>query len=427
MSLVLVSRGSYHGAMPGPPFAPHPLLSRETIENPHPYFAKLRREAPISEVADSRVFLVATWPLIEEALEREADFSANLTGVLIEDEEKRPHAFDLPSTGATDVIATADEPAHAVHRALVQPRLSASVVASMERPIREWTSTALEPLCRQGGGEFMRPVAEWVPALAVARLLGLPKTDAPLLRPWAMMGGDMLAGTIDGEGMGRLATQVGAMVAYLREHLAAAPPAPERDAPNAPMLSTLARGVELGKVNTEEAIGIAVVMFGAGGESTAALIGNAARLLAETPDLADRLRREPDLIPRYVEEVVRLEPPFKGHYRAVRRACTLGGVSLGPGDRLFLLWASANRDESVISAPDDLDLERRYPKQHLGFGRGAHFCIGAPVARLETRIVLEELLARTNSISLRADDPPRYANSLFVRRQERLPLSLRTG
>ena len=402
----------------------HPLLRPETIDDPHAYFARLRREAALSEVGQSRIFLVATWELIEEVLGREEDFSANLTGVLIEDANGVPRAFELPSTGATDVIATADEPSHAVHRALVQPRLAASVVTKMEPTLRSWAKTALAAFVGESGGEFMRAVAEWIPALAVARLLGLPEEDAPALRPWAMMGGDMLAGIIDSEGIGHLAGETASMVGYLRKHLAATNPAEEGAAPSAPMLATLARGVAEGRITTDEAIGISVVMFGAGGESTAALIGNACRTLAEDLALSDRLRAAPDLIPRFVEEVVRLEPPFKGHYRAVRRSCQLAGTTLGPGDRLFLLWASANRDEAMIENPNMIDLERRYPMQHLGFGRGNHFCIGAPLARLEARIVLEELLARTRSVHLDPNDPPRYANSLFVRRLERLPLLL---
>ena len=153
-------------------------------------------------------------------------------------------------------------------------------------------------------------------------------------------------------------------------------------------------------------------------------LATAVRRIAQDPALADTLRREPELIPRYVEEVVRLEPPFKFHYRAVTRACELGVAELAAGDRLMLLWASANRDPAHFDEPDALRLDRRHSKQHLGFGRGAHFCIGAPLARLEARVVVEELLARTRSIALRAGDPPVHAHSIFVRRLERLMIDV---
>jgi cytochrome P450 len=167
--------------------------------------------------------------------------------------------------------------------------------------------------------------------------------------------------------------------------------------------------------------------LGAGGESTAALIGSCLLRLARSPEIADRLRTTPGLIPRFVEEVVRLEPPFNFHYRVVQRACRLGGFDLEPEDRLLLSWASANRDESVFEAPDELRLDRRFPKNHLGFGRGAHFCIGAHLARLEARLVVEAVLSRTTRIELDESKPVLHARSIFVRRPEQLPLRVATA
>ena len=119
----------------------------------------------------------------------------------------------------------------------------------------------------------------------------------------------------------------------------------------------------------------------------------------------------------------RLEPPFKFHYRAVRSACELAGFELRRGDRLALLWASSNRDAAHVEHPDELRLDRRHPKNHLSFGRGSHFCIGAPFARLEARVVCEELLLATSHIAVSETNRPIYATSIFVRRLERLVLS----
>ena len=152
-------------------------------------------------------------------------------------------------------------------------------------------------------------------------------------------------------------------------------------------------------------------------------------MLAERPDLVETLRARPAEIPRFIEEVVRLEPPFKFHYRSVRRPCRLAGFDLAPGDRLMLLWASANRDPTVFDDPDTLRLDRRHPKQHMSFGRGSHFCIGAPLARLEARVLIEELLAIRPAIGMRIAESQgapvaRYARSIFVRRLERLEVEL---
>jgi len=400
---------------------PCELLSLHVIEDPHPFFARLRAERPLSRLGDTGVHLVTRWALIEEALRREQDFSANLTGVLVRGDDDRLTVFELPALGASHVIATADEPDHAVHRRLVLPRLAFERVAELEAPLRRWTREALGPFLAAGGGDSV-PIAERVPARAVAHLLGLPDSDVERFRTWAMMGGDMLAGDASRSRLVALGAETGRMVEYLASHLAIAMESPRSD-PAAPLLHALARGVREGAIATPQAIGIALVMFGAGGESTAALIGTALRLLAVDPPLADALRVDPALVPRFVEETVRLEPPFKFHYRAVRRHCELGGAELRPGDRLMLVWAAANRDPDVLEDPDALRLDRPHPKQHMGFGRGRHFCVGAPLARLEARVVVEEVLSATRQLRLRGDDPPIHARSIFVRRLERLPLT----
>jgi cytochrome P450 len=166
------------------------------------------------------------------------------------------------------------------------------------------------------------------------------------------------------------------------------------------------------------------VLLGAGIESTASLIGNAVRVLAERPELQARLREDPSLVPAFVEETVRLESPFRFHYRAVKRDCELGGVALRKDHRLMLSWASANRDDSVFERADEIDLARRFPRHHMAFGRGLHFCVGAPLARLETRVVVEELLARTRRLAVDPARPSRYVPSLFVRRPAWLALTV---
>jgi cytochrome P450 len=398
------------------------LLGADAIADPHPLYAQLRAGEPLVRIGESGVHVVASWALIDEVLGREADFSANLTGVLFQGEGGVPTVFPFPVDGASHVIATADEPDHAIHRALVRPRLAARHIEALEPELVVWARTALEPLRNRGGGDFS-PIAKTVPARAVARVLGLPEADIDSFRRWSMMGGDILAGAIDSERLVALAQETGRMAEYLSQHLEEALGRTRSD-PEAPLLHVLARGLRAGRIRREQAIGIAIILFGAGGESTAALLGSAVRVLAEQPALADQLREAPGLIPRFVEEIVRLEPPFKFHYRAVRRPCVLGGCELRQGDRLMLVWASANRDAEVFDRPDELRLDRRHPKQHMGFGRGAHFCVGAPLARLEARVMIESLLAVTSQLALSRDTPPSYAKSIFVRRLERLVIEV---
>ena len=399
---------------------PNELFEPATIANPQNLYARLRAEAPLARVAESGVHLVATWKLIEEALARESDFSANLTGVLMRSPSGDPTIFPMPAFDGGGVIATADEPDHSVHRGILQSRFSTNSVATLDEPVRRWSREAIREWLDGGAGDFV-PVAELVPARVVGDLLGLPEGDVSRFRTWAMIGGDILAGNVDATRLGLVAAEAVKMTQYLGVHLDRAGADLRRD-DDAPLLHPLAGAIENGRISRDAAIGIAATMFAAGGESTAALIGSMVRYLAEHPETAHVLRDSPELIPRFVEEMARFDPPFNFHYRVVRRSCELAGFELHPDDRLMLLWASANRDPAHVDDPDELCLDRKHPKDHMTFGRGGHFCLGAPIARLEARVVCEELLRATESITPRPGGEPVYADSIMVRRLEHLPL-----
>jgi cytochrome P450 len=153
-------------------------------------------------------------------------------------------------------------------------------------------------------------------------------------------------------------------------------------------------------------------------------LGNAVRLLAEHQDVQDHLRQRPGLIPQFIEEALRLEPPFRNHMRFVPKATTLGGVEIPAEATLLLLWGAANRDAATFSHPADIDLTREVPRRHVAFGRGIHHCVGAPLARVEAKTVLNVLLASTSDISLDPERPPVWRNSLMVRRHEELAVRL---
>jgi cytochrome P450 len=402
-----------------------PLLEPAFFADPHAYFRELREREPVHRVPGTRVHLVASWARVEEALERVDDFSSSLSGLLIRGPTGELIEFAMAGTGtALDVIATADDPEHALHRRLVQPLLAAGRVAELEPGIRSLARRLLQPLLDSGRGDWTQAVAHPLPTLIVARVLGLPESDLEHLVRWALHGGEMLAGTTDQQRMAELGREAALHAEYLAAHLERALAAPGCNA-GASVLGALAAAVRSGTISAQVAVGILVTLVGAGGETTTTLLGSAARILAERRDLQTRLRARPALLPEFVEEVLRVESPFNGHYRVVRRACELGGVRLEPGDRLLLLWSAANRDPAVFPDPDAIDLERRNPRAHLGFGRGVHFCVGAPLARLEARVALEELLASTRRIALDARGRrPEYVPSLFMHRLAHLDLEL---
>ncbi len=402
-----------------------PWEDRGIIADPYPFYATLRESAPVWQVPGSRTFYVAPWALVAEAVARRDDFSSNLTAVLIADAGGGPTEFDMTLMGsAINVLATGDEPDHGPQRKLVAPHFSAGRLALLGQELvsvmdRLWAGCVARAEATDGRIEWMSLVGDRLPMTLVARVLGLPDDDVEQLVPLAYESTDLLGGLLSIEEMGPLADAAATLNGYLLEQFERARTDPQDD-----LLGAYVRRVDTGEMTADDVVGALVILVGAGGESTAGLIGNAARVLAERPDLQEQLRASPDLVPRFLEEVLRLESPFRGHYRHVRHATELGGMPLAGGDHLFLLWSAANRDPLEHEHADDVRLDRRFASQHLAFGRGLHFCVGAPLARVEARCAIETLLASTTSFRLDPDRRPIWQPSVFVRRHAELHLEL---
>jgi cytochrome P450 len=246
---------------------------------------------------------------------------------------------------------------------------------------------------------------------------------AKALNALAAQGG-FQAALLDGvtvkDGMGPAVEAVLELIPYLERQLDAALAAPANE--RSGLLAVFAEGIAAGTVNAGEARDILLVLVSAGSETTASLLATAVETLARDPGLQEELRQDPARIPAAVEDILRTDGPFQFHYRATPHDTTLGGTSIPANSRVLLMWAAANRP-----APDGADealddAEGRGPAPHFAFGKGLHFCIGAPVARLEARIALGQLLARTRSIALVPDRPPTQRPSIFIRRHSSLPI-----
>ena len=271
----------------------------------------------------------------------------------------------------------------------------------------------------RGTAEFMSAIGNVVPITITSRLIGFHDADVDQLLSAAFDSTAMLGSALTFGELMQLVTRSAEIQEWIALQVAAA-----RKDPGGDILGAVASGVNSGVFGDFEATSILHILLSAGGESTTSLLGNAVRLVAERPDLQDHLRGNPELIPRFVEEVLRLESPFRYQMRSVTRDTTLGGISLPADATLLLLFGAANRDATEFDRPDEIDLQRHQPRQHLAFGRGIHYCIGAPLARVEARIVLSVLLDRTTSITLDPDHPPRWVQSLIVRRHEELLVRL---
>ncbi len=188
------------------------------------------------------------------------------------------------------------------------------------------------------------------------------------------------------------------------------------------LIADLAARCGSGELERAPALAVMLTLFSAAGESTASLLGSAAWNMAEKPELQRRLRDDPMSLEPFIEETLRMESPFRGHYRHVRRDTTLGGVALPAHSHLLLLWGAANRDPARFEEPNEFRLNRPSAKNHLAFGRGAHFCVGNVLARVEARIILRTLLERSSWIE--TADVGQWLPSILVRRLNHLELAV---
>ncbi|WP_319453886.1 MULTISPECIES: cytochrome P450 [unclassified Mycobacterium] len=398
---------------------PLEFFGADALQDPYPLYDRLRAAGPVHRVGASAFYVVPDWAAVEDAIARVDDFSSNLTATMVYHPDGTVTSFEMdPLGGPTHVLATADDPAHAVHRRYLLPQLAAKRIRAAESFV---TDTA-ELLWRDGvhGGriEWMSAMANRLPMMVVARLIGVPDDDVDQLIAWSYAATQMLDGVVSADELAAAGTAAVELAGYIATHFDRAAADPQDN-----LLGDLATAVARGELDTVTAQLMMIILFGAGGESTASLIGNAAWILADRPDVQQRLRDDPDLLETFIEECLRYEPPFRGHYRHVRVDTTLGGVALPAGSHLLLLWGAVNRDPAHFDTPNEFRLDRAQAKGHLTFGKGAHFCVGAALARMEARIVLGMLLERTADID--AVDTGQWIPSILVRRRESLELAVR--
>ena len=406
-----------------------PLFDPAVVEDPHGYYAQLRMTDPVHELPGTGTFLVTRMHLIHEVVAKPALYSSH-SGVFLHHTVNggapglrgpMPGDIDMDS-GAGAVLATADPPDHTRQRKVVARRLSTTAMNEMEPEFRALVDEILDAALPTGCIEWMSQLAEPLPMIMVARILGLPDDAAPRIKEQGYASVEAISGFVSEERLnelGRPMMDVGPVVDAFLE----ARGSEHHDLGT--LIGVCAQAVDHGELTDQEAFAILFLLVAAGGESTTSLTGTGIRILAERPDLQDRLRREPELVPAFVEEACRIDPPFRGHYRHVVADTELGGVKLPAGSTLVLAWTAANRDADAFPHPEEIDLERPNPRQHVGFGWGIHLCVGAPLARIEAKVAFEQLLARTTSFAIDPSSPPlRHHQSLMIRRLTTLPLIL---
>jgi cytochrome P450 family 144 len=393
------------------------LFADEYLQDPYPLYRRMLDAGPVHRVGDSGFYAVSSWDAVNDAVARPQDFSSNLTATMIFAPPAAVVPFPMSGLGApTQALATADDPAHAVHRKSLLPQLAAKRIRAFEPFIAETFDELWNAGLNNGRVEWMASMANRLPMMIVGRIIGVPDADIERLERWGYAATQMVEGLVSEEQLADAGTSTMELGGYIADQFDRAAADPQDN-----LMGDLATAIASGDMEQITALVMMVTLFSAGGESTASLIGSAAWLLASRPDLQHEVRDHPELMATFLEEVLRFEPPFRGHYRHVLRDSTLDGFDLPEGSRLLLLWGAANRDPSRFADPDEFRLDRGVEgKGHVTFGKGAHFCVGAALARLEAKIVIESLLERTTTFE--SAGTGRWLRSLLVRRLDRLEL-----
>jgi cytochrome P450 len=395
------------------------LFDEEFIQDPYPLYERMHMAGCVHRIGDSEFFAVSGWDAVNEAVARCEDFSSNLTATMSYQPDGSVAPFPMGDLdGSTQALATADDPVHAVHRKALIPQLAARRIRASEPLIAETSMHLWDAGVVDGRIEWMSAMANRLPMMIVANIIGVPDTDADQLVRWGYSATQVMEGLASQEQLSAAGVAVLELSGYITDQFGSAAASPRDN-----LLGDLASACATGEIDEMAALVIMITLFSAGGESTASLIGSAAWILATRPDVQQQVRDQPELLGAFLEEVLRYEPPFRGHYRHVVNDTSLSGVDLKAGSRLLLLWGAANRDPSHFENPELFRLDRSGGKGHVSFGKGVHFCVGAALARLEAKIVLGDLLSRTSRIEPAATG--RWLPSLLVRRLEHLELVVR--
>lgn len=374
--------------------------------DPFPFYARMRREQPVAWLEEQRAWGVFRHEDVRAVLGAPGVFSSEI---------------QLPGPPRRN-LAFMDPPRHTQLRALVTRAFTPQTVARLEDRIAALTHELLDRVAPSGQMEVIGDLAYPLPVIVIAEMLGIPPEDRPSFRRWSdaiVRSNNALVGPAEA---GDLEAALAELTAYFAAIIARRRAAPEQDLVSA----LVAAEIDGERLSEADMMQFCRLLLVAGHETTMHLLGNAVLTLIDHPEVEARLRRSPDRIPAFVEEVLRYRSPVQILFRDVREDTRLGGHTLKAGQRVWTFLGSANRDEAVFAEPDRFDLDRE-PNHHLAFGVGIHFCLGAPLTRLEARVALRALLARFVDIARADDGPLRPGLALIMHGLAALPIRFRAA
>lgn len=311
-------------------------------------------------------------------------------------------------------LTTTDPPRHRILRSLVTQAFTPRTVAALAPRIESLVNELLDAVIGDGQMDVVQSLSIPLPSRIISYLLGVPLEDHAQLHQWIQ---EFLVEA--GKGEGYPATQP-EMLAYFNDLVQQRRKHPQED-----LISQLIAAQENGEhLDDQQVVSFCRLLFSAGYETTTHLLSNAILVFDQHPEVMDQLRQSLEMLPSAIEEVLRYHPPVHAIYRRVAKDTTFQGKAIRAGQLLIPYLASANHDETVFPQPDTFDITRT-PNRHLTFSYGIHFCLGAPLARLEAAIALRILLERCKDIRRANQDVVEYTPSFAIRGPRHLPIVFR--
>ncbi len=357
--------------------------SYEIDDNPYEIWKRLRDEAPVWRNEKYHYWVLSRYDDVMRA-SRDWETYSSAWGTVLEIMSAEPAQSTL--------MINNDPPYHQQLRQVVARQFLPGSIVKLERELREMVVAYVEPLVGREEFDFVQDFGRWIPMDGISMLLGIPREDRRQINQWA--DDSLFRAEDDEKTTERGMAAMGKVHAYFRSILADRKANPRDD-----FLSYLTHAditeADGGKrpLTDRESFEFMILISLAGNETVARLLSNAGVLLARHPEQRQKLRDNPKLIPQAVDELMRYEPPSPIQFRRLMKDVELHGVTMKKGDNVALLTAAATRDDRHWDNPDVFDVERER-KHHLTLGYGVHACLGANLARLESRIALEEVLKR---------------------------------
>ena len=369
------------------------------LESPFEFNRMLVSDAPVYRDPNTNLVLVSSYDLVHEALKRHEDFSNRfgqaMAGKAAQDEELR----DVQSEGYpnVDTMLTADPPEHKRFRGLVNKAFTPRRVDKLEPNIQKVADDLIAGFIQDGRFSVLRQFCVPLPLSVIADQLGVPSEDLPQFKRWTDGFVAQLGGMASKEEQVEAARLIVEYQHYFAERLAEAKAAPRDD-----IISDLVRARLEGerRLNTAESLSIIQQLLVAGNETTASTIAAGLLLLIQHPDQMKLVCEDPGLLPNMIEEVTRLTTPTQNMWRVATNDCELGDFKVNKGDFVFIRYGAANRDPAHFEDPDRFDVLRENAAEHLAYGHGIHFCIGAMLARKEMLVSFRTLLARLGDVKI---------------------------